>query len=146
MPGPPRRIVLVESNIGDVRLFETALAALPSRYILQVLEDGEQAIDFLLRRKTHADAPRPDLIFLTNWLCRRTAIDVLRMVKSDMLVKHVPVVILASSGTTDDELLNYYRAHVNCFVQKPKEVEEYVEVVKSLIVFWGQEIRLPRRL
>ncbi len=137
-------ILLVEDNEGDVRLTREALKEGRIRNRLNVVQDGEQALAFLRREGEHADAPRPDLILLDLNLPRLDGREVLAAIKSDLALKSIPVVVLTSSRTEQD-LLRAYDLHANCFITKPVEFEQFIEVVRSIEDFWLTIVVLPPR-
>ena len=137
-------ILLVEDNEGDVRLTREALKEGRIRNRLSVVQDGEQALAFLRREGAHADAPRPDLILLDLNLPRLDGREVLAAIKNDPALKSIPVVVLTSSRTEQD-LLRAYDLHANCFITKPVEFEQFIEVVRSIEDFWLTIVVLPPR-
>ena len=108
----PIEILLVEDNPGDARLTREALAHSKVRNNLHHARDGEEAVAFLRRQGTFADAPMPDLILLDLNLPLRDGREVLDDIKNDAGLKHIPVVILTSS-LADEDILRSYRLHAN---------------------------------
>ncbi|MBN8482589.1 MAG: response regulator [Xanthomonadales bacterium] len=137
-------ILLVEDNEGDVRLTREALKEGRIRNRLSVVPDGEQALAFLRREGVHAEAPRPDLILLDLNLPRLDGREVLASIKNDPVLKSIPVVVLTSSRTEQD-LLRAYDLHANCFITKPVEFDQFIEVVRSIEDFWLTIVVLPPR-
>lgn len=135
-------ILLVEDNEGDVRLTREALNEGRIRNRLSVVNDGEQALAFLRREGSHADAPRPDLILLDLNLPRLDGREVLAAIKQDPELKQIPVVVLTSSRAEQD-LLRAYDLHANCFIGKPVAFEEFIDVVRSIEDFWLTIVVLP---
>jgi CheY-like chemotaxis protein len=135
-------ILLVEDNEGDVRLTREALKEGRIRNRLHVVNDGEQALQFLQRKGSHVDAPRPDLILLDLNLPRLDGREVLAAIKHDRNLKLIPVVVLTSSRTEQD-LLRAYDLHANCFITKPVEFEQFIDVVRSIEDFWLTIVVLP---
>ncbi len=137
-------ILLVEDNDGDIRLTREALKEGRIRNRLNVVTDGEQAIAFLNRQGVYADAPRPDLILLDLNLPRLDGREVLATIKNDPDLKQIPIVVLTSSRSEQD-LLRAYDLHANCFITKPVEFEQFIEVVRSIEDFWLTIVVLPPR-
>lgn len=109
---------------------------------LDVVGDGEQALDFVFRRGAHADAGRPDLILLDLNLPRLGGFEVLEALKADEQTRTIPVVVLTTSDAPAD-VLGAYRRHANCFITKPFELGRFIEVVQSLESFWTGIVALP---
>lgn len=135
-------ILLVEDNEGDVRLTREAFEEGHIRNRLHVVNDGEQALLFLRRQEPYADAPRPDLILLDLNLPRLDGREVLAEIKTERNLKNIPVVVLTSSRTEQD-LLRAYDLHANCFITKPVEFDQFIEVVRSIEDFWLTIVVLP---
>jgi two-component system, chemotaxis family, response regulator Rcp1 len=140
----PIEILLVEDNLGDVRLAREALKEVKLLNRLFAVPDGEEAIAFLRREGRYADAVRPDLIFLDLNLPKKDGREVLAEIKSDPDLRRIPVVVLTSSGAEED-ILKTYNLHANCYVAKPVDLERFITVVKSIEDFWVSIVRLPPR-
>lgn len=137
------RILLVEDNPGDVRLTQEALRGAKVANDLQVVGDGEAAIDYLRRRGRYVDAPRPDIVLLDLNLPRLDGREVLMDIKSDPDLAKIPIIILTSS-TAERDIHSAYELHANCYISKPVDFTEFIEAVRSLEGFWLRIVRLPR--
>jgi two-component system, chemotaxis family, response regulator Rcp1 len=135
-------ILLVEDNPGDVRLTREALKEGKVNNILHVVEDGVKALAFLRREGEYSDAPRPDLILLDLNLPRKGGREVLQDVKSDPVLRHIPVVILTSSQAEQD-IARAYDLHANCYITKPVDLDQFITVVQSIEEFWLSIVKLP---
>lgn len=140
--GGPIEILLVEDNPGDVRLTMEALREGKIYNTLRVAQDGLEAMDMLRQEGEHAKTPLPDIILLDLNLPRKNGCDVLAEIKSDEKLKRIPVVVLTSSQAEED-ILKAYGLHANCFVTKPTDLEQFINVIKSIEGFWGHIARLP---
>jgi chemotaxis family two-component system response regulator Rcp1 len=138
----PIEILLVEDNPGDARLTREALAMSKIHNNLHHARDGEEALRFLKREGGFAEAPRPDLILLDLNLPKRDGREVLDDIKRDPDLMHVPVVILTTSQAEED-ILRAYRLHANCFISKPVDLEQFINVVRSIEQFWFTIVKLP---
>lgn len=137
-------LLLVEDNEGDIVLFEEALAESSVRCSLHVVRTGDEALAFLLRQAPHADAPRPDMIFLDLNLPGRSGHQVLRAIKEEDGLKPIPVAVLTNSSQHSD-IAESYRAHANCYIRKPASIDELVRVVQQFEGFWLDVVTLPPR-
>jgi len=138
----PIELLLVEDSEPDVRLTVEALHEAKVKNRLSVVEDGVEAMDFLHRRGGYEEAPRPDLIFLDLNLPRKDGRQVLSEIKSDPSLRRIPVVILTTSKDEED-VLQSYDQHANCYITKPVDFNRFLEVVKSIEDFWLTVVRLP---
>ena len=140
--GRPIEILLVEDNPGDIRLTQEGLKEGKIFNNLSVVEDGIEALAFLRHEGKYADAPRPDLILLDLNLPRKDGREVLQEIKSDPSLRRIPVVILTTSHAEVD-IIGTYNQHANCYITKPVDFEQFVNVVKSIENFWLTIVKLP---
>jgi CheY-like chemotaxis protein len=138
----PVEILLVEDNAADVRLTREALKENKIANVLHVVGDGEEAIAFLRQKGKHAEAPRPDLILLDLNLPKKDGREVLAEIKVDDDLKRIPVVVLTISKAEED-ILKSYNLHANCFITKPIDLSQFMEVVHTIEDFWLSLVKLP---
>ena len=138
----PIEILLVEDNPGDVRLTREALKEGKVYSNLHTVKDGVEAMEFLRKQGKYKDVPRPDIILLDLNLPRKDGREVLEEIKSDDLLKRIPVVVLTTSKAEED-VLRTYNLHANCYVTKPVDLEKFMVVVKTIDVFWLTVVTLP---
>jgi CheY-like chemotaxis protein len=140
----PIEVLLVEDNPGDVRLTREALKEGKVNNNLHVAPDGVEALAFLRREGPHAGAVQPDLILLDLNLPRKGGREVLEEIKSDPALRHIPVVILTSSQAEQD-IARAYDLHANCYISKPVDLDQFINVVRSIEDFWFTVVKLPTR-
>jgi chemotaxis family two-component system response regulator Rcp1 len=136
------RVLLVDDNPGDVRLTMEAWKDAKVLVDMHVVMDGVEAIQFLRRQGQFAASPRPDLILLDLNLPRKDGREVLHEIKSDPLLKSIPVVILTTSASQID-IERSYLLHANCYISKPVDLEGFLKVVATIEDFWLTVVRLP---
>jgi CheY-like chemotaxis protein len=137
-------ILLVEDNPGDVRLTIEGLAEgnVPNR--LHVVPDGVAALEFLRHAGAFVDAVRPDVILLDLNLPRMGGRDVLATLKADPDLKTIPTIVLTTSRA-DQDIVQSYALHANCYIAKPVDLDEFIRVVKAIEQFWLATAILPNR-
>ncbi len=135
-------ILLVEDNPGDVRLTREALREAKMHNTLSVAEDGVEALAFLRREPPFEAAPRPDLILLDLNLPRKDGREVLQELKADPVLRMIPVVVLTTSEAEED-VLRSYELHANCYVQKPVDLNRFIQIVQQIEGFWFSIVKLP---
>ncbi|MCF8480891.1 MAG: response regulator [Rhodospirillum sp.] len=135
-------ILLVEDNPGDARLASEAFkeGGLPTN--LHVAQDGIEAMAFLKREPLYASAPRPDLILLDLNLPRKDGREVLAELKEDANLKRIPVIVLTTSQAEAD-IMKSYDLHANCYIVKPVDFDQFIEVVRGIEQFWCTLVKLP---
>ena len=140
--GKPIEILLIEDNVGDVRLTKEALKEGKVLNNLSVVANGVEAVDFLRRKGKYADSPRPDLILLDLNMPKKNGREVLGDIKQDPDFKRIPVVVLTISKSEED-IMKSYNLHANCYISKPVGLDQFIDVVKSIEDFWLTIVKLP---
>lgn len=140
----PVDILLVEDNPGDARLAVEALKEGNVSNRLHVVPDGVEAMAFLRREGKYSDAPRPHLVLLDLNLPRKDGRQVLAEVKTDDLLKRIPVVVLTTSQAEQD-ITRSYDLHANCYITKPVDLDRFITVIRSIEDFWCTVVKLPPR-
>jgi CheY-like chemotaxis protein len=142
--GKPRVILLVEDDKGDQELIRRSLASGRVRSELYIVEDGEEALDYLCQRGRFAggeSCPLPDLILLDINLPRLDGKEVLRRIKADARLRHIPVVMLTTSQQEQDVLRSYANG-ANSFITKPARLDEFSKVIQGLQEYWFKIVTL----
>lgn len=134
-PGNPIEILLVEPNPGDVRLFTESFKQAKISNHIHTVSDGDSALDFLYQRGEYSDESRPDLILLDPQLPGTSGMDLLRELNNEPTLNDLPVVVLTSSDL-GEEIVKSQGLDADTFIQKPVEVDEFVEFVQSVEDFW----------
>jgi chemotaxis family two-component system response regulator Rcp1 len=140
--GRPIEILLVEDNPGDVRLTQEALKDAKVLNKLCVVSDGVEALEFLRRQGRYVHAVRPGLILLDLNLPKMDGRKVLAEIKEDPDLKRIPVVVLTISKAEED-IIKTYELHANCYITKPVDLEQFMEVIKAIENFWLTVVKLP---
>jgi CheY-like chemotaxis protein len=135
-------ILLVEDNAGDARLAQEALRESKIRNTLYHVSDGVEAMGFLNKQGKYEQVPRPGLILLDLNLPRMDGREVLAVIKNDKNLKRIPVVILTTSSDEAD-IFKSYNLHANCYITKPFDLDQFIQVVKSIEDFWLTIVKLP---
>jgi len=131
-------ILLVEDNPSDAELTLHALKKSKLANKMQLVRDGEEALDFLFCRNAFSDRRidnGPRLVLLDLKLPKVDGLQVLQAVKSDPRTKSLPIIVLTSSKEEQD-LVRSYRLGVNSYIQKPVNFDEFQEVVRQLGMYW----------
>ena len=142
--GMPIEVLLVEDSPGDVRLTQEAFRDANNTIHLHVAIDGVEAMAFLKREGTHIHVPRPDLILLDLNLPKMDGREVLAHIKEDPSLKMIPTVILTTSEAEAD-IVRSYELQANCYLNKPVQLEEFENLVKSINDFWLTKVKLPQQ-
>ncbi len=143
MNGRSVEILLVEDNPVDVRLTLSALRDARILNEVHVVEDGEQALRYLRREGEYAEAPRPDLVFLDLNIPKIDGHRVLSSMKSDTVLKRIPVVVV-SGRDRDQDVNQAYDEQVCAYIVKPTDPDKYFSAIRSTKELWFHVVTLPR--
>jgi CheY-like chemotaxis protein len=135
-------ILLVEDSPVDAMLTREALEYYKVLNVLNIVEDGVAAMEYVKREGAYAYARRPDLIILDLNLPKKSGREVLQELKSDPVLSTIPVVILTTSKAEED-VVRSYGLHANCYITKPVDFAKFTEVVRSINEFWFGVVTLP---
>jgi chemotaxis family two-component system response regulator Rcp1 len=138
----PIRILLVEDNPADIRLMTETFRERKVMNEIYVVEDGAEAMAFLRREGKYATSWRPDLVLLDLSLPGKNGLEILAEIKQDADLKRIPVIIITSSQAEKD-ILQAYNNSVNCYLTKPVDLEQFINVVRSVEQFWFSIVKLP---
>jgi chemotaxis family two-component system response regulator Rcp1 len=141
----PVEILLVEDSPSDAALTIEALEAGKVANKLTLVEDGVEAMEFLKRSCKYAKVSRPDLIMLDLNLPRKDGREVLAEIKNDPDLKVIPIIVLTTSHS-DKDILQSYQLNANCYITKPVDFTQFIDVVKSIEKFWLTVVTLPQKI
>lgn len=135
-------VLLVEDNPGDARLVQEAFKEGGFTGRLHVVRDGEEALSFLRRQRGFENSPRPSFILLDLNLPRKNGHEVLAEVKMEKDLRKIPVFILSTSANPND-ISAAYDMHANCYIPKPVDIDQLVQIGQRLEAFWLNAAVLP---
>jgi two-component system, response regulator len=145
MTGEKGEILLVEDDPQDVELTLRAFRNENVNHPIEVVRDGEEALDYLFRRghySNRAGENPPALVLLDLKLPKVDGLQVIRQVKESEECGSIPIVVLTSSGEPRD-VIESYRLGVNSYIQKPVDTREFRQAIKTLALYWLVVNRLP---
>lgn len=137
-------ILLVEDNEGDILLTKEALEDAKIYVKLSIAKDGKEAMDFINKQGKYIDAELPDLLLLDVNLPKKNGHEVLKYIKNNENLKHIPVIMLTTSSSEKDINLAYHN-YVSCYITKPVDVNDFLGVVTTIENFWVSIVKLPNQ-
>ncbi|GAB3183484.1 response regulator receiver domain-containing protein [Micromonospora palomenae] len=140
----PVRILVVDDDPGDVLMIEEALEDSEIEKVIDVVSDGQEAMEFLRREGRHTEARRPDVILLDLNMPRMDGRQVLGEVKQDEDLRTIPIVVLTTSNA-DTDIVGSYTLQANAYVTKPIDLDDFNDVVRRIDEFFGRVVVLPKR-
>ncbi|MFQ5794924.1 MAG: EAL domain-containing protein [Candidatus Bipolaricaulia bacterium] len=129
------KILLVEDNPDDIEITKRALKKSELDDDLLVIQDGEEALNFLHKREKHRDAPRPDLILLDLNLPKIDGREVLVQIKRDEKLRQIPVIVLTVSKYEKD-IAKAYNSGASSYITKPADFRGFVKIIKIVRDYW----------
>jgi two-component system, chemotaxis family, response regulator Rcp1 len=138
----PIEILLIEDSPSDAALTIEALQAGKIVNNLNCVVDGVEAMAYLRKQDRFTESSRPDLIMLDLNLPKKDGREVLQELKSDPSLKLIPVIVLTTSSA-DKDVLQSYALNANCFITKPVDFQQFIDVVRSIERFWLSVVTLP---
>ena len=128
-------ILLVEDNEGDIVLTIDAFEESKIKIEISVTKNGKEALDFLFKRGAYTSAKMPDLILLDINIPIFNGHEVLQQIKSDPVLKKIPVIMLTTSSNQKD-IDRAYENHSNCYIKKPLDMEDFLKAISKIEEFW----------
>jgi two-component system, chemotaxis family, response regulator Rcp1 len=135
-------ILLVEDNLGDIRLIQEVLKSTGSQCEIISVRDGVAAMEYLHCVGEYTDAVRPNLVLLDLNLPKKDGREVLAEIKADPHLQAIPVVVLTTSRNEED-IAKSYELHVNCYIAKSRNLPELFKTVQVIESFWLDTVILP---
>jgi two-component system, response regulator len=139
------RILLVEDDPQDVELTLRAFRSENVQSRIEVVRDGEEALDYLFCRGDYKARPTdqpPSLVLLDLKLPKIGGLQVLRELKTSAEYQSIPVIVLTSSGEQRD-IAESYKLGVNSYIQKPVDIVEFRKAIRTLALYWLVVNRSP---
>ena len=146
MTNETQLILIVEDSEDDFLAMQRAFKKTNLKNPLHRCTNGDQALDYLFRRGEFAppcEAPLPGIVLLDLNLPGLDGREVLRSIKADQALRKIPVVVLTTSNAEKD-IEQCYEDGANSYVQKPVEMQDFVQAIARLKDFWFEIAILPK--
>lgn len=143
--GQPIVILMADDDADDRMLTKDALQESRVLNELRFVGDGEELMDYLLRRGKYSnpdDAPRPGLILLDLNMPKKDGREALKEIKSDPNLKRIPIVVMTTSAAEED-IFRSYDFGASSFITKPVTFDRLVELMRALGKYWVEFVELP---
>jgi len=142
---PNVNILVAEDSLVDIKIMQRAFQKTRLPHPIFFVRDGEEAIDFLMRKGRYSDpdsSPRPDLILLDIKMPRATGTEVLRAIKNEPALRKIPVTMLTTSGQSED-INDCYNLGANSYIVKPLDFDAFSRAVEAFCFYWTSIAVLP---
>ena len=135
-------VLLVEDYLGDAELTQEMLTEAKVSVNLRVVQDGVEALAYLRREGSYAEAARPDLVLLDLNMPGKDGREVLRDIRAEETLRSLPIVVLTTSES-DEDILKSYDLGANCYVTKPVGLDQFARIIQCIEEFWFTVVKLP---
>jgi len=139
-------ILMADDDEDDRMMTKEALEEAQLGDVIHFVEDGEDLMDYLLRRGAYAaatDSPRPDLILLDLNMPKKDGREALKEIKSHPALRRIPIVVLTTSKAEED-IYRTYDLGASSYITKPASFAELIRVVETLANYWFEIVKLPK--
>jgi two-component system, chemotaxis family, response regulator Rcp1 len=137
-------ILIAEDNPGDVFLIKRILARYFVEQTIAIATDGEEALDYLYKSVTEGEKhTKPAFILLDLNLPKIDGKEILSRIKQNEELRTIPIIMFSSSQAAKD-ISAAYDLHVNCYIVKPYDLEDYNRVLENVCNFWVNTVSLPQ--
>ena len=144
MPKRATHILIVEDNEDDLFLIQEAFAEIPLGGDYAVVRDGEEALRYMRREGEYRNAKPADLVLLDINMPKRDGFEVLREMKGDPGLRHLPVIMLTTSSRELD-VVRSYADGASSYIIKPVRYDDFREVLRRFVGYWTDVAQLPTR-
>ncbi|MDB9373516.1 response regulator [Nodularia sphaerocarpa] len=138
-------ILMADDDQDDHILVREALAESQLPMDLHIVSNGEELLDYLYNRGLYSDksqAPPPGLILLDLNMPKKNGLEVLKDIKTDAMLRRIPVIVLSTSDDKED-IYHTYNLGANSFITKPFTFVALVEIMKRIGKYWFDTVQLP---
>ncbi|HEX2962275.1 MAG TPA: response regulator [Ignavibacteriales bacterium] len=124
-------VLLVEDNPGDVTLIKEILLEDSPQINLNVIMNGEEALNYLFRKENYEDAAVPELVILDLNLPKKSGKEILEEIKDDPVLGSIPIIIF-SSADIDENIFTNQKYNIKYYLVKPIALEDYISSVEFI--------------
>ena len=135
-------ILVIEDNPDETSLIAKIIDIHKWNINFNNVKDGIEAMDYLHKRGRYKDNKTPSLILLDLNLPKKSGLEVLKEIKTDNVLKCIPVIVLTIS-TDDKDILESYKYHANAYISKPDNLDKLIEEICTFKEFWFNIVQLP---
>ena len=143
--GQTIEILVADDNDDDILMIQEAVDEARLLNLLHVVNDGQEAMSFLRRENPYQDARRPGLVLLDINMPKMDGFEVLKEMKADASLRHIPVVMLTTSRR-DEDIVQSYSDGACSYIPKPVDFHSFQEVAKQFSLYWALVSKIPPAL
>jgi len=137
-------ILHIEDNFADVTLTRKILNDLETKTVYHHVSNGKDGLQYLNKEGKYSEVETPDIVFLDLNLPTIDGFTVLKTIKTNDVLKVIPVIIMSTSQRTAD-VKKSYRLQANAFITKGIDYYRFSNAIKKLDQFWFKSCLLPTK-
>lgn len=138
----PIKLLLIEDNEGDILLTKEAFEQSKLIAKIDVVKDGMAGINYFKEILDDESLSLPELVLLDINLPKKNGQEVLQYIKSNEILKQIPVIMLTTSSS-DNDIINSYKNQANCYIMKPVDINTFMSVISKIEDFWLTTAKIP---
>jgi DNA-binding response OmpR family regulator len=135
-------ILLVEDSDNDIEIIKDIFSELKLVNLIDIVTDGEEAVNYLTRKGSYRDKGSPGLVLLDINLPKKSGFEVLQEVKQNTALLHIPIIMLTTSKREED-IIKSYKYGACSYITKPFAFEELVDTMKQFAIYWAMISETP---
>jgi CheY-like chemotaxis protein len=135
-------ILLVEDNPDDILITKRAWSKGQIKNKLYIVNNGEEALEFLYKQGEYSNSPTPGLMLLDLKMPRVDGFEVLKTVKQDAKLKRLPIIVLTTSNR-DKDIQRAFNLGCNSYILKPVDYQKFIEAVETIQKYWMTICEIP---
>lgn len=138
-------ILIAEDDADDRLLAQEALDRIETTKSVEFVENGEELMDYLLRRGSYShlnNSPQPCLLIIDLNMPKKDGREAIKEIKTNPHLRQIPIIVFTTSKDPDD-ICNTYQLGINSYIAKPPSFEELTKIMKTLIEYWAEIVELP---
>ena len=139
------KILLIEDDSGDIGLISKTIDVNKRNVNFNYVKDGIEAMEYLYKKGRYKDSETPDLILLDLNLPKKNGHEVLKEIKTDKILKCIPVIVLTGSDDHND-VIESYQHRANAYIIKPADWDLFEKYIITFKEFWFNNVQLPKIL
>jgi Response regulator containing a CheY-like receiver domain and an HD-GYP domain len=135
-------ILVINSNPDEIDLIAKLIDIQNWKVNFNSLDNGIEAINYLHKKGKYKNCVTPSLILLDLNLPKKSGFEVLQEIKTNTILKSIPVIILTNSNN-DKDVIESYEHHANAYIFKPIDNDKFKEYITTFKEFWFNNVKLP---
>ncbi len=136
-------ILVINNNLDEIDLIAKIIDIQQWKVNFINIKEVNEALNYVHKKGKYQDCETPSLILLDFDLPKKSGLEILKEIKTNPLIKYIPVIILTSSQD-DNEMFEAYEYNANAYIPKPADTDKFKEYICTFKEFWFDSVQLPK--